>query len=72
MPSPTVQDPQLLLIPEVARLARVSIATVRYWIASGKLPSLKPGRRVMVRMAALQKLLADAERGVNTEASGGR
>jgi excisionase family DNA binding protein len=72
MPSPAVQDPQLLLIPEVADLARVSIATVRYWIASGRLPSLRPGRRVMVRVAALQKFLADAERGANIEPSGGR
>jgi excisionase family DNA binding protein len=72
MPSPAVHDPQLLLIPEVADLARVSIATVRYWIASGRLPSLRPGRRVLVRLAALQKFLADAERGAKTASSPSR
>lgn len=62
MPAPTASDPQLLLVPEVAAFARVSIGTVRYWIATGRLPSLRPGRRVMVRLAALQQFLANAER----------
>lgn len=62
MPAPTASDQQLLLVPEVAALARVSVGTVRYWIATRRLPSLKPGRRVMVRLAALQQFLASAER----------
>lgn len=67
MPASTFSDPQLLLVPEVAAFARVSIGTVRYWIATGRLPSLKPGRRVMVRLAALQQFLANAERVVREE-----
>jgi len=67
MPPPTVPNPQLLLVPEVAALARVSIGTVRYWIATGRLPSLRPGRRVMVRLTALQQFLANAERGAHAE-----
>jgi len=65
--APVSADQQLLLIPEVAEYARTSIATVRHWIATGKLSSLKPGRRVMVRLGTLQKFLSDAERGLATE-----
>lgn len=72
MPAPISSDPQLLLVPEVAALARVSVATVRYWIATGRLPSLKPGRRVMVRLVALQQFLANAERVVREERGGAR
>jgi excisionase family DNA binding protein len=56
-------DQQLLLIPEIAAYARASVGTIRYWIATGKLASLKPGRRVMVRLSVLQKFLSEAERG---------
>ena len=72
MPATTSSDSQLLLIPEVAALARVSVGTVRYWIFTRRLPSLKPGRRVMVRLAALQAFLASAERTPPVEPSSGR
>ena len=48
----------LLLIPEVAQIARVSPETVRFWIKRGKLPSIRPGRRRMVRRTALEAFLA--------------
>lgn len=72
MQAPVGSDQQLLLIPEVAAYARVSIGTVRHWISIGKLASLRPGRRVMVRLAALQRLLTDAERGAGEAGAGGR
>jgi excisionase family DNA binding protein len=62
MPVPVSAEPQFLLVPEVAAIARVSVGTVRHWIAIGKLPSVKPGRRVMVRLAVLEQFLAAAER----------
>lgn len=37
-----------LLIDEAAQVARVSSATVRYWLAKKKLRSVKPGRRRMI------------------------
>jgi excisionase family DNA binding protein len=37
-----------LLIDEAAEIARVSGATVRYWLAKKKLRSVKPGRRRMI------------------------
>ena len=72
MPAPVSSDPQLLLVPEVAALARVSVGTVRHWIATSKLPSLRPGRRVMVRLTALQEFLARAERTPKPESDHGR
>ena len=48
-------------------MARVSVGTVRYWIATGRLQSLKPGRRVMVRLSALQQFLTNGERAARPE-----
>jgi excisionase family DNA binding protein len=52
----------LLFLDEVAKLMRVPVSSVRYWIRKGRLPTLKPGRRVMVRRAALEAFLATSER----------
>jgi excisionase family DNA binding protein len=52
--------PQLLLLEEVAREARVSVSTVRFWIAAKKLPSVRPGRRRLVKRADLNVFLAPA------------
>ena len=46
-----------LLIVEAANLARVSPATVRYWIAKKRLRSVRPGRRRMVREDDLMAFL---------------
>lgn len=47
----------LLTLEEAAPIARTSIPTLRGWLASGKLASVKPGRRRLVRRAALYALL---------------
>ena len=52
----------LLFLEEVAELTRARMSCVRFWVRTGKLPSLRPGRRVMVRRAALEKFLANSER----------
>lgn len=46
-----------LLLNEVAGLARVSVDTVRFWIRAGKLASVRPGRRRMVRRDVLEAFL---------------
>lgn len=46
-----------LLLDEVAGLARVSVDTVRFWIRAGKLASVRPGRRRMVRREVLDAFL---------------
>jgi len=47
----------LLLLEEVARECRTSVSTVRYWIQSGRLPSIRPGRRRLVRRRDLERFL---------------
>jgi excisionase family DNA binding protein len=54
----------LLLLTEVARRARVSLSTVRYWVATRKLPSVRPGRRRMVRHADLERFLLGGQHAV--------
>jgi len=60
----TPVETELLFIEEVATLARVSAETVRFWVRRGKLPSVRPGRRRMVRRDVLEAFLA---RDVNAE-----
>jgi len=49
-----------LLLTECAELARVPVSTVRHWIAIGRLPSVRPGRRRMVRRDDLEAFFAVA------------
>lgn len=48
----------LLLVKEVATMARVSISTVRFWMREGRLRSIRPGRRRMVFRSDLIAFLA--------------
>jgi excisionase family DNA binding protein len=57
-----VMTNDLLFLEEVADMTRVPVSCVRFWVRTGKLSSLKPGRRVLVRRAALEKFLSDSER----------
>ena len=53
----------LLFLEEVAAVMRVPVSSVRYWIRKGRLQSLKPGRRVLVRRTELQDFITRSERG---------
>ncbi len=53
---------ELLFLKEVAELTRARMSCVRFWVRTGKLPSLRLGRWVLVRRTALEKFLADSER----------
>ena len=46
-----------LLLEEIAAIARAPVETVRAWIRSGRLPSVKPGRRRLVRRVDLEDFL---------------
>lgn len=48
----------LLFLEDVAAITRVSIETVRFWIKRGRLASIRPGRRRMVRREDLEAFLA--------------
>jgi excisionase family DNA binding protein len=53
---------ELLFLEEVAAMARTPLSTVRYWVATGKLGSLRPGRRRFVRRSELERFLAEVSR----------
>jgi excisionase family DNA binding protein len=46
-----------LLLGECASLTRSSIGTVRFWIATGRLPASKIGLRVLVRRRDLDQFV---------------
>jgi excisionase family DNA binding protein len=62
MPSP------YLLLSEIAEETRTPLSTVRHWIATGKLPSVRPGRRRLVRRADLDAFLAPPANDAKAEA----
>lgn len=53
----------LLLITEVATIARVSTETVRWWIKTKQLPSIRPARLRYVRREALEAFLERSQDG---------
>jgi excisionase family DNA binding protein len=54
---PMDEHQRFMLIGEVAREARVSVSSVRHWLQTGKLPFVRPGRRVMVRREDFERFL---------------
>jgi excisionase family DNA binding protein len=78
LPAPTVSGmnrlanlDRLLLLPEVADHTRTTVGTVRHWIGTGRLASIKPGRRRMVRLRDLESFLGESS-DVPAEADGER
>lgn len=49
------------LLEEAAAWCRVPVKTVRWWISTGKLPSFRPGRRVLVRRDDVVALVEGAK-----------
>jgi excisionase family DNA binding protein len=50
-------DHEYLTVREAAELLRVSVPTIRRWIASGRLPADRPGvRSLRVRRSSLKRL----------------
>jgi excisionase family DNA binding protein len=60
-----------LLLEEVAEETRTALSTVRHWIATGKLPSTRPGRRRLVRRADLERFLAHSAAAPRVGGEGG-
>jgi excisionase family DNA binding protein len=44
-------------LPDIARICLASMSTVRHWVATGRLKSIKPGRRRLVLRADLERFL---------------
>jgi len=53
---------ELLTLEEVAEITRARLSCIRFWVRTGKLASLRPGRRVLVRRGVLEKFLEASER----------
>ncbi|CAO3424258.1 helix-turn-helix domain-containing protein [Azospirillum endophyticum] len=51
------RPPALLTIPEVADRLQVSIKTVRRWIVSGDLPTVRLGRQIRIQQKDLDIFL---------------
>jgi excisionase family DNA binding protein len=49
---------QLLTVPESAEALRVKTVTMRQWIAQGRLPVVRLGRRVLVEREVLEQFVA--------------
>jgi excisionase family DNA binding protein len=49
-------EPDLLIIEDVATLTRVTPETVRRWCRAGRLPSVRIGLRRLVRRSDLESL----------------
>ena len=56
MKTPTAEE-KLYLLSEVADRTRTTIGTVRHWIRTGRLKTLKPGRRRLVPARELERFL---------------
>jgi excisionase family DNA binding protein len=54
----TRNEDDFLLLSEIAQITRAPVSTVRFWVASKKLPSIRPGRRRLVRRSDLERFLA--------------
>ncbi len=52
-------DEEFLFVDEIARICRVPKSSVRYWLNTGKLSSLRPGRRRLVRRADFERFLSE-------------
>lgn len=51
------RDIAVCSVEDAAEKLSISVSTARKWIASGKLPARKIGRRVVVKIEALENLI---------------
>jgi excisionase family DNA binding protein len=50
-------ETEFLLIDDVARICRTSPETVRFWIKTGRLRSIKPARRRLIARSDFQRFI---------------
>jgi excisionase family DNA binding protein len=55
-----IADTDFLHVEEIARLCRAPKSSVRHWLSTGKLPSIKPGKRRLVLRQDLDRFLRTA------------
>jgi excisionase family DNA binding protein len=52
--------PELLDIPAVRHELRAGDSTIRRWIREGRLPTVRIGRRILIRREALERFVRSA------------
>lgn len=57
---------RFMLIAEVAREARVSISSVRHWLRTGKLTSIRPARRRLIARDEFERFMRGLEEASKT------
>ena len=62
-PTPPPEGVSYYKLEEVAYIFKCSVETVRWWVKQGKLASVRPGRRRLVPVEAVEEFIAGAERG---------
>lgn len=60
---------EFVFVEEIAQMCRVPASSVRYWLSTGKLASIRPGKRRLVRRDDLMRFLRDAGTEVRRERS---
>jgi excisionase family DNA binding protein len=68
MATRTADERQTLTVEEAAALLGIGRNSAYQAVASGQLPVLRIGRRLLVPRAALERLLADAQAGMKKTA----
>ena len=51
---------EFVFVEEIAGLCRVAPSSVRHWLSTGKLASVRPGKRRLVRRDELERFLRDS------------
>ena len=66
-----VMSGEFIKLPVVAEYFGVPVSTVRQWVRSGRLPSIKPGRHRLVRQQDFDLFCTRNARGAAQEAPNG-
>jgi excisionase family DNA binding protein len=51
--------PEIMFLPEIADATRIPLATLRYYVQTGKLPAQKLGSRRVMRREAVEQWIND-------------
>jgi excisionase family DNA binding protein len=57
---------RFLTIEECAAVARVSVSSVRHWLRTGRLNSIRPARRRLVERVEFERFLAEGTKSPRT------
>ena len=59
----TISESEFLYVDEIARICRAPKSSVRHWLRTGKLASIRPGKRRLIHRQDLAEFIAAGARG---------